>query len=120
MIIDAHSHLEVPLPGIIPDPERRRQPHGLIWSYGLMRFHNPLWRGEPPEPARIAIAAENQLRLGMGSRGGLLDFMDRNAIGKAVVLPIEPWSSTERYLDECERRDPVDTFRELPARRRLG
>ncbi len=101
MIVDAHTHLELPIPGVTPDPSRRRPTHMLMWAYEVMGFRNPLWRGEPPEPARVLIAAENQLRLSMGSKENLLRIMDRRGISRAVVLPIAPYSTSLQYLEKC-------------------
>lgn len=101
MVVDAHTHLEVPIPGVTPDPTRRRSTHMLMWAYEVLGFRNPLWRGEPPEPARILIAAESQLRLSMGSRENLLRIMDRRGISRAVVLPIAPYSDSHDYLERC-------------------
>jgi len=72
-----------------------------MWGYEIMGFRNPLWRGEPPGPARALIALENQLRLSMGSRENLLRYMDRNGIERSVVLPIAPFSTSREYLESC-------------------
>lgn len=101
MVVDAHTHLETPIPGVNPDPGKRRSTHMLMWAYELLGFRNPLWRGEPPEPARILIAAENQLRLSMGSRENLLRTMDKRGIDRAIVLPIAPYSTSREYLEKC-------------------
>lgn len=101
MIVDAHAHLETPIPGMFPDPSRRSPTLLLMRAYELLGFRNPLWRGEPPEPARVLIALENQLRLAMGSRDNLLRVMDRRGIDRAVVLPIAPYSTSREYLERC-------------------
>lgn len=105
MIVDAHAHLHTPILGVTPEPERRRMTRLLMWGYEVMRFHNPfrnpLWKGEPPEPARMLIAMENQVRLSMGCKENLLRYMNRNGIDKSVVLPIAPFSTSEEYLREC-------------------
>jgi predicted TIM-barrel fold metal-dependent hydrolase len=101
MIVDSHSHLDLTLPGMVPHPERKREPLGFIWSYENMGFRNPLWRGEPPEAVRILISAENQVRLSMGCRRNLLSFMDSCGIDRAVVLPVEPFSTSSSYAEEC-------------------
>ncbi|NPV59334.1 MAG: amidohydrolase family protein [Actinobacteria bacterium] len=101
MVIDAHAHLETPIHGVTPDPGRRRMTHLLMWSYEILGFRNPLWKGEPPGPARTLIAMENQLRLSMGCRENLLRYMDKNGIEKSVVLPIAPFSTSRDYLEAC-------------------
>ncbi len=101
MVFDAHAHLETPIYGVTPDPGRRGMTRLLMWNYELLGFRNPLWKGEPPGPARALIALENQLRLSMGCRENLLRFMDRNGIDKSVVLPIAPFSSSQDYLQAC-------------------
>ncbi|MBC7229749.1 MAG: amidohydrolase family protein [Actinobacteria bacterium] len=102
LIVDAHAHLETPVLGVTPDPGRRRTTHLLMWSYELLGFRNPLWKGEPPGAARALIAMENQLRLSMGCKKNLLRSMERNGIDRSVVLPIAPFSSSREYLDACE------------------
>ncbi len=47
MIVDAHAHLETSIYGVTPDPERKRMPKLLMWSFEVMGFQNPLWRGAP-------------------------------------------------------------------------
>ncbi len=101
MIVDAHAHLETPIYGVTPDPGRRRMTRLLMWNYELLGFNNPLWRGEPPGPARTLIALENQLRLSMGCRENLLRYMDSNGIDRSIVLPIAPFSTGGDYLREC-------------------
>jgi uncharacterized protein len=101
MVIDAHAHLEVPIYGVTPDPGRKRMTRLLMWNYELLGFRNPLWRGEPPGPARKIIARENQLRLSMGCKENLLRYMDKNGIDRSVVLPVAPFSNGEEYLREC-------------------
>lgn len=101
MIVDAHAHLETPILGVTPDPGRRKTTRMLMWSYELLGFRNPLWRGEPPEAARRLIAMENQVRLSMGCKENLLRYMDKNGIDKSVVLPVAPFSTSMEYLRKC-------------------
>ena len=101
MVVDAHAHLETPIYGVTPDPGRRKMTRLLMWNYELLGFHNPLWKGEPPGPARTLIALENQLRLSMGCKENLLRYMDRNGIDKSIVLPIAPFSTGAEYLEAC-------------------
>lgn len=101
MVVDAHAHLELPIPGVIPRPERRREPIGLMYAYQALGFRNPLWQGEPPEFARILISAENQIRLSMGSKKNLLERMDHAGIDKSIVLPVAPFSTSGGYLEQC-------------------
>ena len=88
MIVDAHTHMEAIIHGVSLDPRRRKMTRLLMWNFELMGFNNPLWRGEPPEWARIVIAMEGQLRISMSSKDNLLRFMDRNGIDRTVVHPI--------------------------------
>lgn len=106
MIVDAHAHLEVNIYGVTTRPERRKSTRLLMWNYEVLGFNNPLWRGEPPEWARIIIAMENQMRLSMGCRENLLRYMDANGIDVSVVHPVAPFSEPEDYLEACagERR----------------
>ncbi len=101
MIVDAHCHLQLPIYGVTPDPSRWKFTKLLMWSYELLGYRNPLWRGEPPEPARMLISLENQMRLSMGSREKLLHYMDKNGIDYSVVLPIAPFVSSRDYLEAC-------------------
>ncbi len=110
MIVDAHSHLELPIPGVIPRPERRREPLGLMYTYQVLGFRNPLWRGAPPEWARVLISAENQLRLSMGSKKHLLERMDRAGIDRSVVLPVAPFSTGSDYLEQCAGEERLIPF----------
>lgn len=100
-VIDAHAHLELPIPGVTPDPKREKMPRLLIRNYEWLRFHNPLWKGEPPEYARILLALENQLRLSMGCRENLLRYMEKNGIEKSVVHPVAPFVTGDVYLELC-------------------
>lgn len=110
MVVDAHAHLETPISGVTPDPGRKRMTKLLIWNYELLGFHNPLWKGEPPGPARALIALENQLRLSMGCKDNLLRYMDKNGIDKSVVLPVAPFVSPEYYLEECRGEERLIPF----------
>lgn len=110
MIVDAHSHLEVPIHGVTPDPRRKRFTWLLIRNYELLGFNNPLWKGEPPEWARILIAVENQLRLSMGSKENLLRYMDRNGIDKSVVYPVAPFTGPRDYLEQCRGEERLIPF----------
>lgn len=101
MIVDSHSHLDLTLPGMVAHPERKREPMGFMWSYENMGFRNPLWSAEPPETVRILISAEGQIRLSMGCRQNLLSFMDRSGIDRSIVLPVEPFSTSSGYVEEC-------------------
>ncbi|MDD5747496.1 MAG: amidohydrolase family protein [Actinomycetota bacterium] len=101
MIVDAHAHMELPIPGVIPCPERQREPLGFMYAYQMVRFRNPLWRGEPPDALRAFIAAENQIRLSMGSKKNLLEKMNRAGIDRSVVLPVAPFSTSSSYLEQC-------------------
>ncbi len=110
MIIDAHTHLELPISGVAPDPSRTCSTRLLIWSYEALGFHNPLWRGEPPEPARMLMALENQLRLSMGNRKNLLSTMDRNGIDISIVLPVAPFCTSQEYLNACREQPRLIPF----------
>lgn len=102
MIVDAHTHMQSVIYGVTPDPGRRKMTRLLMWNYELMRFNNPLWKGEPPEWARIVIAMEGQLRISQGCKENLLRHMDGNGIDKSVVCPVAPFASPGEYLDTCE------------------
>ena len=67
MIVDTHAHLELPIYGVTPDPQRRKFTRLLMWSYEVLGFRNPLWRGEPPEPMRQALEAAGRERVFFGS-----------------------------------------------------
>jgi predicted TIM-barrel fold metal-dependent hydrolase len=110
VIVDAHAHLEAPIYGVTPDPQRKRMTKLLMWSFEVMGFQNPLWRGEPPGPARIVIAMENQIRLSMGCRENLVRYMDKNGIDKSVVLPVAPFSTSTEYLQACEGEPRLTPF----------
>ncbi len=110
MIVDAHCHLQMPIHGVTPDASRWKFPRMLIWSFEILGYRNPLWRGEPPEPARMIIALENQLRLSMGSREKLLHYMDANGIDYSVVLPIAPFVSSRDYLEACQGQPRLIPF----------
>ncbi|MEW6554771.1 MAG: amidohydrolase family protein [Actinomycetota bacterium] len=101
MIVDAHTHMEATIYGVSPHPERRKMTRLLMRDYELLGFNNPLWRGEPPEWARILIAMEGQLRISMGCKKNLLAYMDRNGIDKSVVCPVAPFAAPMDYLEEC-------------------
>ncbi len=101
MIVDAHTHMEAIIHGVSLDPRRRKMTRLLMWNFELMGFNNPLWRGEPPEWARIVIAMEGQLRISMSSKDNLLRFMDRYGIDRTVVHPIAPFAAPGDNLKLC-------------------
>jgi uncharacterized protein len=101
MIVDAHTHMEAIIYGVSPDPERRRMTRLLVWNFELLGFNNPLWRGAPPEWARIIIALEGQLRISMGSKKNLLRYLDKNGIDRCVVHPIAPFAAPGDNLGLC-------------------
>ncbi|MDY6794990.1 MAG: amidohydrolase family protein [Actinomycetota bacterium] len=101
MIVDAHTHMKAVIYGVTTDPKRQKFTWLLMRSYELLGFHNPLWRGDPPEIGRIIVALENQLRLSMGCKENLLRYMDINGIDRSIVCPIAPFASPREYLDIC-------------------
>ncbi len=101
MIVDAHTHMEAPIYGVTLDPGRRKMTHLLMWSFELLGFNNPLWKGQPPEWARIVIAMEGQLRISQGCKENLLRYMDRNGIDRSVVCPVGPFAAPGQYLETC-------------------
>lgn len=110
MIVDAHTHIEVPIYGVWPHPERRKMTKLLMWSYELMGFNNPLLKGEPREWARILVAMEGQLRVSMGCKKNLLHYMDKNGIDMSVVCPLAPFTKPMDYLDECKGEERLIPF----------
>lgn len=110
MIVDSHAHLETAIPGVFTNPDRTSQTYLLMWSYEILGFRNPLWRGSPPAPGRVVIALENQLRLSMGCKKNLLAYMDKNGIDRSVVLPIAPFSTSRQYLESCRGSDRLIPF----------
>ncbi len=109
-VIDAHAHLDLPIPGVTTTPERKRQPMGLMWQFELLKFSPALWPLNGLEPFRTMISVENQFRLSMGCPENLLRFMDRSGIERSVVLPVAPFVSARRYLEECKGQDRFIPF----------
>ncbi len=109
-VIDAHSHFELPIFGVTTNPDRKRQPMGLMWEFELLKFNPVLWPLNGMEPFRMLISVENQFRLSMGCPENLLRFMDKNGIEKSVVLPVAPFVSARKYLDECKGQDRFIPF----------
>ncbi len=101
VIVDSHTHMQAAIDGVTLDPARRKMTRLLMWNYELLGFNNPLWKGEPPEWARIVIAMEGQLRISMGCKENLLRYMDKNGIDRSVVLPIAPFAGPGEYLETC-------------------
>lgn len=101
MIIDAHTHMQSVINGVTTDPERKKMTRLLMWNYELMGFNNPLWKGAPPEWARIIIAMEGQLRISQGCKDNLLRCMERNGVDRSVVCPVAPFATPREYLDTC-------------------
>jgi predicted TIM-barrel fold metal-dependent hydrolase len=109
-VIDAHAHLELPIAGVTPHPERKRQPLGIMWEFELLKFNPLLWPLSGIEPFRMIISVENQFRLSMGSPDNLLRFMDRNGIAASVVHPVAPFISSHKYLEECRNQARLVPF----------
>ncbi len=109
-VIDAHAHLELPIPSVTTSPERKRQPMGIMWEFELLKFNPALWPLSGVEPFRMLISVENQFRLSMGCPENLLLFMDKNGIERSVVLPVAPFVSARRYLEECKGQDRFIPF----------
>ncbi|MEW5783472.1 MAG: amidohydrolase family protein [Bacillota bacterium] len=100
-VIDIHTHLELHLPGVPQDPQRKRPPRLFMKLYEKMGYSTPLWRsGNYPEPIRILISLDNQLRLSMASAENLLAYMDRSGVSVSVAMPIAPFVSSQLYLDK--------------------
>ena len=115
MVLDAHTRCETSIHGVSLDPQRRKSARLLMWDYELRGFRNPLWRGEPPEPARMIIRLERQLRMSMGSGENLLPCMERNGIDRSVVLSVAPFNRMRESLRACgeepRRRIPFASAR---------
>jgi predicted TIM-barrel fold metal-dependent hydrolase len=110
MIVDSHSHMEAAIYGVTRNPQRRKFTWLLMRNYELLGFNNPLWKGEPPEWARIVIAMEGQLRISMGCKENLLYYMDKNGIDKSVVCPVAPFAAPMDYLEECKGEERLIPF----------
>ncbi len=110
MIVDAHTHMDAAIYGVTTDSSRRKSTWLLMKNYELLGFNNPLWKGEPPEWARIVIAVEGQLRISMGCKENLLHYMDKNGIDRSVVCPVAPFAAPADYLEECEGEERLIPF----------
>lgn len=93
-VIDAHAHLELPIPGVTTNPERKRQPMGLMWEFELMKFNPVLWPLNGLEPSRTLISVENQLETSFQSAGRVRKAL--GTIGKRRVMFGSDWPESNQ------------------------
>jgi len=110
-VIDLHTHLELNLPGIPQDNRRNKPPRLFMYLYEMMGYRSPFWgKGNYPEPVRMLISLDNQLRLSMASVDKLLACMDRSGVTVSVAMPIAPYITASDYLARIESIPRILTF----------
>ena len=110
-IIDIHTHLELHIPGIPQDRRRKKPPRLFMYLFEKMGYSTPVWKkGNYPEPLRMMISLDNQLRLSMASAENLLGYMDKSGVDYSVAMPIAPFISGKEYLEKTKEFPRILSF----------
>jgi len=110
-IIDIHTHLELHIPGIPQDRKRKKPPRLFMYLYEKLGYSFPLWKkGNYPEPIRVMISLDNQLRLSMASAENLLRYMEQSGVDFSVAMPVAPFVSGLDYLEKIKDRPRLLAF----------
>ena len=110
-VLDIHTHLQLNLPGVPHNPHRAKMPPLLIRLYELMGYKFLFWKeGNYPEPMRLLISLDNQLRISMASRDNLIRYMNSTGVDISVVMPISPFVTSREYLQTIEGEKRLLTF----------
>ncbi len=71
-----------------------------MYLYEKLGYNFPLWKkSNYPDPIRVMISLDNQLRLSIASAENLLCCMDKSGVDFIVVMPVAPFVSGLDYLE---------------------